>query len=360
MRNWECIDLKAIHGGDIYRNHVLLDFSVNMNPLGIPESVVEALHSAVDQCGTYPDIHSQELKLEVSKMLGIPENRLIFGNGASELFLAVVHAFKPKKIVIPAPSFYGYEHAAKAVQADISYYYLKEEIEFALTESIFSYFREDVDMLFLATPNNPTGRRVDRRDLNKILTHCRENNIIVVLDECFIEFCVGETENGLSAIDMLSMYENLIVIRAFTKIFTIPGVRLGYLVCENKGFCEKIMRQLPEWNISTFAQKAGAACAKEQAFIRRTQDYLKSEREFLIQGLKNVKDFQCEIYPGEANFLLIYTDQPFYEKLLKKRILVRDCSNFRGLKNGYYRIAVKSRKENEELLNVMEEIAWNE
>lgn len=350
--------MKAIHGGDIYRNHVSLDFSVNMNPLGIPESVVGALHSAVDQCGTYPDIHSQELKAAVGKMLGIPADRLIFGNGASELFLAVVHAFKPKRVVIPAPSFYGYEHAAKAVKADISYCYLKEEQDFSLTESVFADLQEDVDLLFLANPNNPTGRSVERGNLIKILTHCRENNIIVVLDECFIEFCAAEA--AVSAIDLLSVFDNLIIIRAFTKIFTIPGVRLGYLVCENKDYREEIMCQLPEWNVSTFAQKAGTACAGEKEFIQRTQVYLKSEREFLIRGLKDIKGFQCEVYSGDANFLLIYTEQPLYEKLLERRILVRDCSNFRGLQVGYYRLAVKSRKENEELLKVMGEIKWNE
>lgn len=348
--------MKTIHGGDIYRNHVTLDYSVNVNPLGIPDSVKEALHLAVDQCIAYPDIHAEKLKTAIREMIHIPGEKLIFGNGASELFMAVVHALHPGKVVIPVPSFYGYEHAAGAVTEQISYYYMKKENQFLPGEDFFRYLTDDVNMLFLANPNNPTGVRIEKDVLRNIFVHCRAKNITVVLDECFIDFC----EEDQSVSDMVTEFENLIVIRAFTKIFAIPGVRLGYLICENEKYRSEIMRQLPEWNLSTFAQAAGIACTKEQDFVRNTTQYLKSEREFLTEGLKRIPELDCYVYPGAANFLLIHSQRMMYERLLEHGILIRDCSNFRGLEKGYYRIAVKNRKENERLLKVLGEIHWNE
>lgn len=349
--------MKTIHGGDIYRNRVQFDYSVNMNPLGIPESVKQALHEAVEQCHTYPDIHAQELKKAVAKMIGAEERWLLFGNGASELFIAIVHGLKPKKIVIPVPSFYGYEHAASAVTDDVIYYEMKEEEQFRPDEAMFSILTKDVDLLFLANPNNPTGGQIAVEYLKRLFEHCQKNKIVVVLDECFIEFC---EEAFCGALKLLEQFQNVILIRAFTKIFTIPGVRIGYLLCANEEMRHQIARQIPEWNLSTFAQKAGIACAKETEFVSRTRSYLKEERRYLREHLESIKELECHVYPSASNFLLLRTDRPFYSRLLEKEILVRDCSNFRGLGAGYYRVAVKSHEENEYLLKVIGEINWNE
>ncbi len=337
----------TVHGGDIYRNKVKLDFSVNINPLGVPEAVRFALHEAAENCSTYPDMEAEALKQAVSAMLSVPEEFLLFGNGSSELFLAVVHAVRPGKTVIPVPSFYGYEHAAGAVQGAIFYYETKPEQGFCITEEICTVLTEEVDLLFLASPNNPTGHLMSREVLRTILCHCRERGIYVVLDECFIEFC-GAASSLLSDI---GQFDNLILVRAFTKIFAIPGVRLGYLICSNRMLLQRIKRQLPEWNLSCFAQAAGMACAGETAFIKKTVDYIQRERQFLEEGLQK-KGFR--VFPSGADFILFYCEEPLYGRLLEKGILIRDCSNFRGLGKGFYRAAVKTRKENEILLKAME------
>lgn len=348
--------MDAIHGGDIYRNHVTLDFSVNMNPLGIPERVRQALLEAVDRCQTYPDIEAEQLKEAVGKMLGIPEKWLIFGNGASELFVVAVHGLKPARIVIPVPSFYGYEHASGAVFGETVYVPMEKANGFLPGTELLRQLTKETDLLFLANPNNPTGQLIGKTELRKILDQCLENQIVVVLDECFVEFA-GE-ENSM--LPELSDYENLIIIRAFTKIFSIPGVRLGYMICRNHMVREKIKRQLPEWNLSTFAQAAGYACAAETEFIHRTAEYVKEEREFLRSGLLRALGPGTEVLPGNANFLLLNTKLPLGETLLKYGILIRDCKNFRGLSEGWFRIAVKSRAENEILLKTIGEIRWNE
>ena len=348
-----------IHGGDIYRNQVTLDFSVNVNPLGIPESVRNALYDAVDFCGVYPDIRAEKLRESVSSSLGISKEHLLFGSGASELFMSVVHAIRPAQAVIPVPSFYGYEHAAKAVTEHVSYYQMQEEDGFLPTEDLLGFLNEGADLLFLANPNNPTGTLMKKDYLLRLFSHCKTHRIPVVLDECFIEFCEGQE----SMLDVISEFENVILIRAFTKIFAIPGVRLGYLVCSDKQLLERIEKQLPEWNLSVFAQAAGAACAGEQEFRLRTAAYIRQEREVMVGELEKLlehKKFQCRIYPGNANFILLYTEYPLFDRLLKRGILIRNCENFKGLGSGYYRIAVRTREENEQLWKAIGEINWDE
>ncbi len=338
--------MEGIHGGDIYRNRVNMDFSVNINPLGIPKDIETALQRAVSRCQEYPDITDEKLKQAVSGASGIPKKYFVFGNGASELFMGIVHALRPEKTLLPVPSFYGYEYAAKAVKSEITYYPLREEEGFSLSEDFMEALTEDVDLLFLANPNNPTGKRMDKNFLRRLLTICRDKKIYVVLDECYIDFC----GNGCSLLPEINQYDNLLLVRAFTKIFAIPGVRLGYLVCSNLSLLESIRKQLPEWNLSVFAQEAGIACAGQAAYVVKTVEYVERERRFLTDGIKKLG---LKVFSGEANFILVYCSEPLYEKLLLRGILIRDCANFKGLSEGYYRIAVKQRKDNEKLLKAI-------
>ncbi len=340
--------LTGIHGGDIYRNHVELDFSVNVNPLGIPKEAKTAIHEAVNWCDRYPDMEAEKLKEAVSRQLSVPEEFLLFGNGSSELFLAVIHGLWPKKIVIPVPSFYGYAYAAEAQGGEVIYYKTRKEDGFRLTGDFLKVLTKDVKLIFLANPNNPTGVLMDREILGEILRRSEELGIYVVLDECFIEFC----RKGDSILDkgIESFSKNLILVRAFTKIYSIPGVRLGYLVCSNQALLERIKRQLPEWNLSCFAQAAGCACAGQTEYIKETAAYVEKERRFLEAGLER-KGFL--VFPSAANFILFYSKTPIYEQLLERGILIRDCGNFKGLTSGFYRIAVRSREENERLLGAI-------
>lgn len=340
-----------MHGGDIYRNRVNMDFSINVNPLGMPEEVKEALHKAVEDCGSYPDIRQEKLKRAVSRMLQMPEEYLLFGNGASELFMAIVQGIRPERTVIPVPSFYGYEYAAKAAEGEIIFYEMQEDMGFLPGEDLFSLLTGETKLLFLANPNNPTGSLMDRKFMEKLLVHCQKKGIYVVLDECFVEFC----PKAHSMLEKAGQFDNLLLVRAFTKSFGIPGVRLGYLVCSNRALLSKIRRQLPEWNLSAFAQAAGTVCARQQDFLERTRLYVERERHFLEEGLKHLS---ITVVSGEANFLLVHSEKDLYGELLKRGILIRDCGNFRGMAKGFYRIAVKTGKENEELLKVMGEIYW--
>lgn len=340
-----------VHGGDIYRNKVELDFSVNINPLGISESVCRALMNAVESCHCYPDIRAEKLRRAISDMTGADEREILCGNGASELLLAIVRGIMPGKTLIPVPSFYGYERAAEAGGGRIIYHEMDAGGGFCLECDILKALTEDTDLLFLANPNNPVGNRLEPGLLESILRRCRERDIAVVLDECFIEFT--ENHRDYSFLKRTGEFPNLIVVRAFTKLYAIPGVRLGYLVCADPRLRSRIRGQLPEWNLSVFAQAAGVAAAEESVYREKTVELVGRERHYLTGELQKMG---ITVYPGSANFLLLYTSAPIGEELLKRGLLIRDCGDFRGLSRGYYRIAVKCREENDRLLEELKEL----
>lgn len=341
------------HGGDIYRNQIRLDFSVNTNPLGMPDPVKEALHQAVEEAENYPDIRAQALSAAVTEQLQVRKEQLVFGNGASELFHAVLHAIKPSKILIPVPSFLGYEEAAKAIDCEVIFYEMKKEENFCLTDRILDVLDENISLVFLANPNNPVGNLVEPELIFQIVEKCRQCDITLVLDECFMEL-TGK-EQTYSFLKRLDEFPNVVVIRAFTKLYAIPGVRLGYLVCE-QNLAEKIRLQLPEWNLSVFAQRAGVAAIKEQEYIARAVVCIQTQRQFLLEELQAAG---CSVFDSDADYLLFYSEMPLYELFLQRGILIRDCSNFRGLQRGYYRIAVKSEEQNRMFAEVLREIHEN-
>lgn len=330
------------HGGDIYRNRVSMDFSINVNPFGMPDLVRDALMNAVSVCEKYPDIQAEKLQKAVSRMLDVEQSCLLFGNGASELFMALVHAIKPKKTMIPVPAFYGYEYVAEAGAGAVSYVQMPLEEKDFNVETFEKELSDDTELLFLANPNNPTGMMISRFHMEEIVQICRKKHIYVAVDECFMEFSLRDE----SMVPLLEKYDNLVVVRAFTKIFAIPGVRLGYLLCRNEKLLQEIKRQLPEWNLSVFAQEAGVVCATQTAYRKETAQYVAKERTFLTEKLESLG---LRVFPSEANFLLFLCEVPLYEQLLEKGILIRDCKNFRGLSEGYYRVAVRKREENEKL-----------
>ena len=164
----------------------------------------------------------------------------------------------------------------------------------------------------------------------------------------FEVFC----EKNYSVLSLLCDYDNLIVVRAFTKLFAIPGVRLGYMLSKNDTIRQKVQRNLPEWNVSVLAQMAGEACIRESEYIKETASYVSRQRRLLSDGLKKLG---FKVYKSDADFILFYSKLPLYDILLNKGILIRDCSNYVGLSEGYFRVAVKTFDENVRLLKVIGE-----
>ncbi|MGN0343311.1 MAG: pyridoxal phosphate-dependent aminotransferase [Roseburia sp.] len=344
--------MRQQHGGDIYQNKVNMDFSVNVNPLGMPESVKTALKEAVSDCMHYPDPEAWQLRQALADYAGVPAEWIVCGNGASELFLAAVHARKIRRAVVPVPSFYGYQHALAAVEAELVLFPLSREQDYTLTEGLCEVLTEDTDILFLADPNNPTGKKIQPAVLQEILKVCRKQNITVILDQCFAEL----SGQGSRIDRKITRYDNVVVVRAFTKLFAMAGVRLGYGICSNENLRSQIIRQLPEWNVSIPAQQAGIAACGEKDYVKASLSLIQEEREYLRRKLASMG---MKAFPSDSSFLLFQSPVPLYESLLSRGILIRDCSNFQGLDQGnYYRIAVKTHQENRKLLETIAELIY--
>ena len=337
--------MSMLHGGEIYDKKIELDFSVNLNPMGCPEEVLDAALLAARETANYPDITQTEFRKAVAKAEGIQGDNIVGGNGASELLMAIVNMIRPKKALLPVPSFYGYEHVLHSVPGcEIEHYILSESFE--LAESFADAINESTDIVILGNPNNPTGRVISKNVLIRIMDRCKETGTALIVDECFIKLSNG----GISARNYINDYPDLYVVDAYTKLFSIPGVRVGFAItcAEN---AKELWRYLPEWNMSVFANRAGIMCAEltgEGSFTKKSQEMIAREREYLV---KELSALGIRTYPSDTNFILIQSDRKLYNILINKGILIRDCRNFAGLDEGFYRIVVRDHESNLRLIS---------
>ena len=339
------------HGGDIYRNKVVLDYSSNINLLGLPENVIEAAMKGIKLSCHYPDTQCQRLREAISLKEEIPSEEIICGNGAADLIYSLVIGTQPKKALIIAPTFFEYENALAVAKCQITYYYLKEELKFSLKEDFLNHLSRDLDVIFLCAPNNPTGTLIPLELMKKIIAKCEEYEILLIVDECFMDF-VKESKD-YSVKNMYRNSKNLFVLKAFTKLYAMPGMRLGYGFSTNRELLEKMKRVSQPWSVSVPAQLAGIAALKEEEYVKESLSILEVEKRYLIQELEKL---HMKIYGSKANYIFFKGSPGLYKKCLEKEILIRDCSNYVGLCEGYYRVVVKKHKENEELIRVLREV----
>lgn len=344
--------MKAFHGGDIYNNQVIYDYSANINPLGMPPKVMLAAQNAVADALHYPDIHCSLLRKALEEAEGVPRDRILCGNGSAELFFLICGVHKPKRALLAVPSFGEYERALHSAGCRIIYYNLLEEKNFCLQEDFLEYLTGDLDMVILCNPNNPTGQRIDPVMLKKIVKTCREQRILLVLDECFLDFM--EEAETYTMKEALPGKEGLIIIKAFTKLYAMPGLRLGYGLFGSSGSVRQMEEAAVPWRVSVPAQAAGIAALGETAFVERSRIIIKEQRELLQFHLK--QELAEKVYEGSANFIFFRAKEGLWERFMEKKVLIRDCSNYRGLTKGYYRIAVRTREENAEFLRIWKEM----
>lgn len=327
------------HGGDIYTNKIEYDFSANLNPLGIPEGVKNVLKDSVGNWDNYPDHFCRELRLSLSEYEVFPSQNIVCGNGAADLIHRLVAVVKPKKALISAPTFSEYENALIQNTSLIIKHYLSKETGFSIDEGILNKLNSSIDMLFLCNPNNPTGQTINKELLEKIAEKCISENIIFVCDECFLPFVSDSSNKSVRWF----MNENIVILKAFTKFFSMAGLRLGYALFGNTTLAVKTSETGQYWSVSVPAQLAGIAALKEQEYMKKTIQLIKNEREFLMTELSEIG---CTVYKSETNFILFRCDYPIDEILLKEKIAVRNCGNYDGLNKNYFRIAVRNHTEN--------------
>ena len=324
----------------------ILDFSANINPLGIPNSVKRAIIDGLNEVEKYPDITYFELKCSIGEFENVNKENLILGNGAAEVLFNVVRGINPKNTLILAPTFSEYEEATKAINGNIIYYKLKEKNNFCIQEDILDYINSDLDLIFICNPNNPTGTITEKDLLKKILIKADKNNVMVLIDESFLDFI----EENLSMISYINEYKNLIIIKSLTKFFAIPGLRIGYGICSNASLKYNIEKISPAWNINILAEIATKTAIKDINYIKESIKFIKDEKEYLYNELKEINGLK--VYEPNVNFVFFKTiiKMNLKNELLKNNILIRSCSNYEGLDNSYYRIAVRSHEENSKLI----------
>lgn len=348
-----------MHGGNIYGNEIEYDFSVNLNPLGPPKSVQDALAAALNHVEEYPDPEYRELRRGLANYWQLAKEQLVLGNGASELIPGIIRALSPKNCMVTAPCYSGYETAlnAAAPSCRIHRISLRAEDDFTLPENICQEIaRVKPNLLILTNPNNPNGKRISVNRLREIADACRTEGTVLLMDECFLALSGGDEDSLIHCIRSEAL--PAVVLRAFTKTFAIPGVRLGYAVC-SAPMAERIRRELPEWNLSVFAQYAGRAALEAAAggtsgYLAASVEMIAREREFLSAELEKLG---FRVFPSDANYILFQSrDRELHQKLLDKGILIRDCRDYHGLTAGFYRTAVRTHRENTALLRCLRNI----
>ncbi|MBR1444633.1 MAG: aminotransferase class I/II-fold pyridoxal phosphate-dependent enzyme [Firmicutes bacterium] len=350
------MDIVNVHGGDIYsfekfsEKHII-DFSVNINPLGVSKNIKKAIEKSIYDTERYPDMYCRELRGKIAEKENVGRDNVICSNGAAELIYGVVSAVRAKRVLIAVPSFSEYENAARAFGAEVIYYEMREEDGFEIRDDIIGWLDNEVDIAFLCSPNNPDGKMIKKELLEKIIEKCDERGIIAVIDESFIEFvCGGEK---LSAAGYCKERSSLFVIRSFTKIYAIPYIRLGYGICGNVDIIKKIYKVLPPWNVSGIAQAVGVAAISEKEYVKKTREYVKSEREFIENEFKKMG---IKYFKSEADFILFKWEKEKADKLIDMGILIRKCGNYRGLDEKFFRTAVRKHEDNVKLINCMKNI----
>ena len=335
------------HGGDIYTHRGLLDFSANINPFGMPEPVRNAAAEALYNCTAYPDPYCRELRKKLSEFEGVPAEWILCGNGAAELIYSFAFSLpKEKPALIISPTFSEYQTALSATGIYAEHHLLEEKDGFLLDDITAIDFSR-YSALFICTPNNPTGITVKP----ELLARLAQTGIRVFCDMCFLDLTDSPEQYDIPG--MINNYPNLLILKAFTKSFAIPGLRLGYVLCSDSAFMAAMSEKAPCWNVSIPAQEAGCAALGCGEWLSDAVKSISIERERMVSALKSMG---VKVYPGEANFLLLYSDADLYDRLLEKGILVRDCSNYIGLGKGFIRIAIRRGGENDQILSAISEV----
>lgn len=340
------------HGGDVYTNIVEYDFSVNINPMGMPRESIRAAHEGVVLSGRYPDYMGARLCRGLSVHFGIPRDCIILGNGAAELIYAVCNAVKAEKGMVMAPSFSEYESALHAAGSSVSYWMLSEDDDFDLSEAFVDYIDGSFGIVFLCNPNNPTGRLIDRKLLMRIADRCEEKKVYLCVDESFLPFVSDEEKYTMMG--SLAEYNRLIVLRSFTKIYGMPGLRLGCALSYNSKLLGSIRAKMQPWNTSVPAQMAGYEALKDKEFVEKTRELIADERRYLVHELS--QGLADKIYEGAANYIMFKADAGLYGRLMSQGVMIRNCADFKGLTEEYYRIGVRSHSENKELVRRWREV----
>lgn len=348
--------MELVHGGDWagYRAEFgcdALDFSANVSPLGLPAGVAAAITNALPTADRYPDPLCRELRAALAGAEGVPADWILCGNGAADLIFRLALAVRPRRALLPAPTFAEYEAALQTVGCAVQRVFLREENEFAVTEEFIDAVTPETDIVFLCQPNNPTGQVTPPARVERLVRRCAACGAVLVVDECFLDFLPDR--DAWTAKQLLRDAPQLVILKAFTKLYAMAGVRLGYALCGDATLLEKMRGAGQPWAVSSLAQAAGLAALQETAYAGAVRALIAEQRPRMAAGLRALG---LRVMDGQANYLLFRATPDFGEKLRRRGAVVRSCANYPGLDAAWYRTAVRTAEENTRLLQIMGEI----
>jgi threonine-phosphate decarboxylase len=360
--------LNKIHGGNIYEiaqglsldPNEIIDFSTSINPLGFSKKAEKKIKESFSAILRYPDTHCSELSRALAQFHGLEEDQILAGAGSTEFIYAIPRVLKMQRVLVVTLAFSEYENALESCPAtadcSVHYFETREEDGFELdVEGLLFTLTRGYDALYLCNPNNPTGILTEKEELKKILAQTERERVSFILDEGFIDF---EEEESLKKEAATS--SRLILLRSLTKFFALPGLRVGYMI-SNPEVIEKFWQIREPWTVNALAQIAAVESLRDTGYRSRTNQFIPPEWDHLIQGLRAIPGFIP--YPGAANYLLVQlhpslnlTAAELREKLLLQGILIRDCNSFHHIGPYFFRVAVRSRRENRLLLKALRRV----
>lgn len=375
------------HGGDVYSaenelgidRSMLLDFSANIMPAAIDDRIKNSIIAALDNCRYYPDPQQRRLRQALAAHHKLRPEQIVCGNGAADLIYRTVHALKPVRAYLPVPSFSEYERALRETCCNINYWQLNPKNGFQIENNMLNWLskqeeayssedaRDDhgVSLLILCQPNNPTGLLIQPAILAKVIDRCAELNIYLLIDECFLDFLgpvSGESHSSMNRLRQVISgggEPKLMLLRSMTKYYSLPGLRAGYL-CASPELASKIMASGQPWSVGTLTEAAVLTIIDRDAesqndLADQVERWLTSEKPLLEQALL---DIGFEVWPGAANYLFFravkYPDLDV--RLRQHGIIIRSCSNYAGLDNTYFRIAILSPDENSQFVKALNKV----
>lgn len=346
-----------LHGGNIYKlkrdNGIeVLDYSSNINPLGVPSSFKKAVIENFETLEKYPDIDYVELRTAIGNYNNCHIDNVVVGNGATEVLFLYMKAVKAKKVLIIAPTFAEYERAARAAGRDVKFFPLSKD--FSLNENMLLDFITDEDVVVMCNPNNPTGKFQNLEKIKKIADFLERKNKKLFIDEAFIEF----VDDWKDKTAFLLKHKNIFILRALTKFFALPGVRLGYGLTHDEAILNEIKNIREPWSVNGVAEIAGKTMLLDTLYIHETENWIKKEKLWFYEELCKIDNI--EVTPTETNFILVKllndNAKSFRKKMIENGVLVRDASNFMFLDESYIRLAIKDRKKNEQVLEALRRV----
>lgn len=337
------------HGGDLDKQ--FLDFSININPLGMAEGIEDRIKEKISLSVRYPDIYYADSLSLVADYYQVAVSHIFLCNGANEAIFPLLYPLRGKEIVLSCPMFEEYRHYANILEINIHNLNHLGMEEMSYVENAICYLKAHtrVKAFLLVNPNNPTGKVISKESLELLYHYCEEKKIHLIIDESFMDFL--EKKEDYSLLAYLNQSHYLTIIKSLTKVYGIPGLRLGVCFTANQLAKESLTGILQPWNLSLPALIALDVIVKERPSLETTYRYIKEERQRLERILDSLG---CHYEKSKTNFILVYEGQEIYEYLKKRGIFLRDCSNFEGLKSGDFRIGIQSKEKQDRLIDCLQ------